>query len=326
MKKKRCVFIIAILCVALIAACSKSPQQSEQPQDNENKETINIKPEELGQYIIQNDFDTIYTQLSKEFQQDISLAQLTSLGKDFNEGVTAYELQSKIPFNDMTEYIWLDEQTNKAIRAFFDHSDVIVGMMLMPLQSYPETDQQFTKMEYQMPITEEWFVGWGGTNELANYHYAIESQRYAYDLLVMKDDSTYNGDPTQNESYYAFGKDVIAPADGTVVAIESNIPDNEPVGVMNEKQLAGNYVVIDHGNGEYSLIAHLKYQSLTVHVGDKVKRGDVIGQCGNSGNSSEAHIHFQVMNAPDLLAGGTKSIRVRFSNQTDPVRGQFVQP
>ncbi|TGU70988.1 M23 family metallopeptidase, partial [Mesorhizobium sp. M00.F.Ca.ET.186.01.1.1] len=122
---------------------------------------------------------------------------------------------------------------------------------------------------------------------LSNYHYAIPSQRYAYDIIKIKDGYSYSGDATKNESYYAFGQEILAPQDGTVVHVVSDIPDNVPVGTMNDKQPAGNVVVIDHGNGEFSYLAHLKQGSAKVKVGDRVKKGDLLGLCGNSGNSSE---------------------------------------
>src|SRR5699024_9153078 len=138
------------------------------------------------------------------------------------------------------------------------------------------------------------FVFWGGANSLMNYHYEYENQRYAYDFVMMDDNSTYEGDATLNESYHAFGQDYIAPADGIVVKVENGIKDNEPVGEMNEENPLGNYVILDHGNDEYSYLAHFKYESIEINEGDEVKQGDVLGQVGNSGNSSEPHIHFHV--------------------------------
>lgn len=78
---------------------------------------------------------------------------------------------------------------------------------------------------------------------------------------------------------------------------------------MYEMEPAGNVIIIEHTNHEYSMVAHLKKNSCLVQQGDTVKQGDVIALCGNSGNSSEAHIHFQVMDAPDFL--NCQSLRIR---------------
>jgi murein DD-endopeptidase MepM/ murein hydrolase activator NlpD len=67
---------------------------------------------------------------------------------------------------------------------------------------------------------------------------------------------------------------------------------------LNKKQPKGNYVIIDHGNGEYSFLAHLKKGSMVVAVGDSLKSGQFIGLCGNSGNSSEPHLHYHLQNKP----------------------------
>nr|WP_255620895.1 M23 family metallopeptidase [Salinicoccus sp. RF5] len=125
----------------------------------------------------------------------------------------------------------------------------------------------------------------------------------------------------KNENYHAFNKDIIAPAGGRVVKVLNNIPDNMP-GEMNEKQPAGNYIILQHANKEYSLLAHLKENSIKVDKGDIVQTGDIIAKSGNSGNSSEAHIHFQVMDAPKIHK--CKSIPIRFNDQSSPVQGDIV--
>ena len=189
---------------------------------------------------------------------------------------------------------------------------------LVRLENHPETDQIYTQTEFILPIKEEWYVFWGGTNQRDNDHYAYPSQRYAIDLVIRKNGRDYEGDKDKNESYYAFGKEIIAPADGRVVEVERRVKDNEPVGEMNAAQPFGNYVIIDHGNGEYSVIGHMKYESPVVKVGDAVKQGQLVGLCGNSGNSSEPHIHFQVSDTPHLnkvnpYVLGLKTTKTRYA-------------
>lgn len=173
------------------------------------------------------------------------------------------------------------------------------------------------------PFQDEWYVFCGGTNSPINYHYAYENQRYAYDFVIMNESISYDGDPTLNESYFAFGKEYLAPADGVVVEVENSVEDNTPVGTMNEKQPLGNYVILDHGNNEFSYLAHFKNQSVTVDIGDKVKQGDSLGQVGNSGNSSEPHIHFHVADSPDIKT--SKSINIKFSSENNVIQGDFVE-
>jgi len=115
----------------------------------------------------------------------------------------------------------------------------------------------------------------------------------------------------------AFGRDVLAPADGTVVAARDRARDHRSRsswlayaymfldGAVRElfgvARILGNHVVLDLGNGHFALMAHLQRRSLVVRKGDRVRAGDRLGRCGNTGNSSEPHVHFQLMDGPNPL-------------------------
>lgn len=206
--------------------------------------------------------------------------------------------------------------------AVFDKNDIILGLQMMPLSNYPETDDLFTATVFDVPVQGEWFVFWGGTNSLVNYHYDYDNQRYAYDFIIMNGDCSYEGHPTVNRSYFAFDKEYLAPADGTVVAVKNDVTDNESVGTMNEAHPLGNYVIIDHGNKEFSYLVHFKHQSIVVDEGDRVSRGDLLGRVGNSGNSSEPHVHFHVADSPDPR--NSKSIRINFGQKSELIQGDTV--
>jgi hypothetical protein len=115
------------------------------------------------------------------------------------------------------------------------------------------------------------------------------------------DVATVEGDADDNESYLAFGAPVIAVADATVVAVVSDQPEAPPLTILpglRLDQVTGNYVILDLGNSVYALYAHMKTDSAQVSVGDRVSKGEQIGELGNSGNTSEAHLHFQLMQSP----------------------------
>ena len=93
-------------------------------------------------------------------------------------------------------------------------------------------------------------------------------------------------------------------ADAAVVAAVDRYPDQIPgaaTGVTAENT-AGNHVVLDLGDGQYALYAHLIPGSVLVQEGERVRQGQVIGELGNSGNSTGPHLHFQVMDAASELA------------------------
>jgi hypothetical protein len=126
------------------------------------------------------------------------------------------------------------------------------------------------------------------------------AQRFAIDYVRVADDNkTFTGDRLKNESYYAEGTDALAVANGTVVAVKDSIPENVPRITSRAVPIAletvgGNHVIIDIGGGYYAFYAHLKPGSLRVKAGDRVTRGQVVGLVGNSGNSTEPHLHFHI--------------------------------
>ncbi|HJU74356.1 MAG TPA: M23 family metallopeptidase [Gemmatimonadaceae bacterium] len=125
------------------------------------------------------------------------------------------------------------------------------------------------------------------------------AQRFAIDYVIMDSaGSTFKGDRLKNESYYAEGVDAIAVADGIVVATKDSIPENVPGPTSRAvpitlETVGGNHVILDIG-GRFAFYAHLKPGSLRVKVGDRVRKGEVLGLVGNSGNSTEPHLHFHL--------------------------------
>jgi murein DD-endopeptidase MepM/ murein hydrolase activator NlpD len=128
--------------------------------------------------------------------------------------------------------------------------------------------------------------------------------RYAYDLCVVDaKGKMYRGTGERNEDWYGFGAPVLAPGAGTVVAAAGDVRDNtlservpmtrEEV-MKNPRRLFGNYVTIDHGNGEVSFLAHLKHGSVRVAPGQKVRQGEQVGEMGFSGDAMNVHLHYQL--------------------------------
>jgi hypothetical protein len=133
-------------------------------------------------------------------------------------------------------------------------------------------------------------------------------QRFAIDFNRLDAENRLSaGDPTRNTSAPSYGQPVLAVAEATVVAAVDQYPDQlpgAPTGVTPE-QPEGNSVILDLGEGRYALYAHLIPGSITVQAGERVRQGQVLGELGNSGNSTGPHLHFQVMDAPsNLVADG----------------------
>lgn len=280
-----------------------------------------IQPSVFGAQFHQGEFEKIYKQTTKEFQNLLSFEQFQELAASFNTGVAHYELELSTTIDHTVQYLWLDQSKEKAIHVSFDQNGVIQSLYLKPYITYPASDKRFTNNSYIMPIKGDWFVFWGGTNELINYHYAYENQRYAYDLVQVKDGASFKETRLRNENFYAFNQEILSPAAGKVVKVVDGLKDNTP-GEMDAEHPAGNYVVIEHDHKEYSMLAHLQKHSIEVREGEIVTEGQCIGRCGNSGNSSEPHLHFQVMDSPDFYKG--TSIRIRFKDGLEPIQGETV--
>jgi murein DD-endopeptidase len=137
--------------------------------------------------------------------------------------------------------------------------------------------------------------------------HAYISQRFAIDWVeTYPDGKTYQGDSKDNKNYKIYGSEIHSVADGVVTEVKDGIPQNIP----NAEKLAvpitletigGNHVIVDIGGGRFAFFAHMQPGSPRVKVGDHVKTGDVLGLVGNTGNSSEPHLHFDICDASSML-------------------------
>jgi peptidase M23-like protein len=134
------------------------------------------------------------------------------------------------------------------------------------------------------------------------------AQRVAIDWVQLREDGqSSTGDKLKNENYRCYGAEALAVADGMVVAVKDGIPQNIPGAnsravPITLETIGGNHVILDLGQSRYAFYAHLQPGSLRVKPGDRVRRGQVLGLVGNSGNSTEPHLHFHISNANSPLA------------------------
>jgi murein DD-endopeptidase MepM/ murein hydrolase activator NlpD len=190
------------------------------------------------------------------------------------------------------------------VRWVLEPSGKVAGFYVRP----PERALPSKFLEYQtqtplhLPFHGTWFTFWGGRTLRENRHAVARDQRFASDFVRLGATGSHTGDGKTNATYLCYGEPIVAPGPGTVIATADTVAENVP-GTMNSKQPLGNFVMIDHGNGEYSLLAHFQPGSVKVHPGQKVKTGDLLAKCGNSGNSSEPHLHYHLQNGPVPLRG-----------------------
>ena len=181
-------------------------------------------------------------------------------------------------------------------------------------------------VEVAMPVSGRWLAYNSPGDRVPSHHLHAYGQTYAIDLVH---DPAGRPRPglawwplaRRPDDFPGFGRPVLAPADATVVRAHDAERDHwsrtSPLamlylvaeGMVRELlgpgRILGNHVVLDLGGGVYAALAHLRRGSVRVRPGDRVAAGQPLAECGNSGNSSEPHLHFQLMDHPSvLLAAG----------------------
>lgn len=184
---------------------------------------------------------------------------------------------------------------------------------LVAVQQYSPERNLFVQKNYQsrfdlnalVPVDLPVFGEWKVTQAHNGEHTHKEDWRHAWDFEVFDENgSNYDKSGFAPHDYYAFGKPVLAPADGIIQEIIEGVPDN-PIGGVNVENNWGNTIVIKHSEKLYSKLSHLKIGSIRVVKGAHVKRGDTIAECGNSGRSAVPHLHFQLQSDPFI---GSKTL------------------
>ncbi|MFM1930641.1 MAG: hypothetical protein RL387_1969 [Bacteroidota bacterium] len=304
-------------------------------------------------------FNTSFSQNEKSNYKECSSKFVSFYNDNQNDSIVAMfspEMKAALPiekFSQVTASLKAQFGAIKNIRfvrernatalyeTFFDASvmamtinlngqNKIAGLLFKPYTESKPIDRNTTKM--QLPFKGEWNVTWGGDSKELNYHVESIAQKNAFDILIFdKNGSTHQGSGQANEDFYAFGKKLYAPCDGEVVLVVDGVKDNPP-GTTNPIYIPGNTVIIKATNGEYAFLAHFKQNSIVVKQGQKIKSGDLLGQCGNSGNSTEPHIHFHLQNVEDMnIAVGAKcyfdqlKLNGILKSDYSPVKGDKIE-
>lgn len=182
---------------------------------------------------------------------------------------------------------------------------VVMAAMPFTYATYPSGNANYrSKIRFRVPFDGPVTIGWGGNTSDVNYHVVAPDQRWAYDILMQGEDGkTYRGDREKVENYLIYDKPVLAPAAGIVIDAVDGLPNTQINGsdVFNP---SGNHVDLGVAPGEVLHLAHLKPGSVRVKAGDRVSAGQEIGRVGNSGNTSEPHLHIHLQDGPGDLREG----------------------
>jgi murein DD-endopeptidase MepM/ murein hydrolase activator NlpD len=196
----------------------------------------------------------------------------------------------------------------------------------------------------RLPFTDRWAVQMSPARRVPSHGVDLLGQRYAIDFVGV--DERHRTAPVRDwrtflateppERFFGYGRPILAPADGTVVAVHDGEIDHEarrsqltliPYALGQASRLrqgvnavTGNRVIIaNRTGGVFVMLAHLRAGSLRVAIGDEVSAGEPIAECGNSGNSTQPHVHVQVMDSPDFFVAN--GVPIAFSGYREWPRG-----
>lgn len=298
--------------------------------------------QQMAERFLHGDVDAIWSASTPEMQKALgSAGNLAALRDNLlagfgDEGAILTERTNVQAGHDVYTRVsrWTETSAPLELVIAFDDAERIAGFFIRPQPV--AAPSQFLDYEIRatlrLPVDGDWFVYWGGRDIEDNYHAVDVGQRFAVDLLVMRDGQSHSGDPSRLESYHCWGRAIQAPAEGVVMRAVDGLPD-QAIGAADPANPAGNYIVIDFGNEEYGFLAHLRQGSVRVTKGDVVTAGQEIGLCGNSGNTSEPHLHFHMQTSPRLGRG--EGLPTQFTNykadgvlvsRGEPRKGETIQP
>lgn len=176
--------------------------------------------------------------------------------------------------------------------------------------SLPDPDSYTQSRNYRLPVDGTWTVLNGSLIKDYSHSWFPATQRYAYDFVITDEEGRSRPENTDTsiDNYYCYDEPILAPAEGIVVDVRDGDPELGRAGGFShplKRSITGNKITIKHAEREYSSLVHLVPGSISVEPGDHVERGEAIGRCGHSGNSSEPHLHFQLHDHPafELSAG-----------------------
>lgn len=302
--------------IALLVLTTSGYSQTERPE-------YKSAADRFEQYYNADQFDQIFNLFSSDMQHSLPLDQTQGFLSGLKKDAGNIEQRTFITYHKTyASYKTHFEQAVFTLSISLDTNGKINGLFVKPYkdESLPKPERNTTALI--LPFKDEWTVIWGGDTKEQNYHVESEAQKNAFDIVITDaKGNSFRTDGKTNEDYYAFGKEIIAPCDAEVVLVVDGVKDNVP-GVFNPIYVPGNTVIIKAAENEYLFFAHFKQHTIKVKQGEKVKQGQVLGLCGNTGNSSEPHIHFHIQNVEDMTeATGVKcyfsKLMVNGNIQTD---------
>ena len=298
------------------------------------KETSKKISAEFEKNYNSNEYQEIFEMFSDEMKTALPIEETTDFFKGLNNQAGKITSREFIQYENGTDasYKTTFERAIFALNISLDKNSKINSLFVKPFKESNLPKLKRNKTKLILPFKEEWTVFWGGDTKELNYHVENEAQKGALDIVITDENGkSYKNHGDKNENYYVFAKELIVPCDAEVVLVVDGIKDNKP-GEMNLYFILGNTVILKTDNDEYLLFTHFKQNSIVVKQGENVEKGELLGLCGNSGNSSEPHLHFHIQNVEDInQATGAKSyfeeiyVNGRLKKDYSPIKNEKIK-
>jgi murein DD-endopeptidase MepM/ murein hydrolase activator NlpD len=296
--------------------------------------SIALAAEKFQRHYNRDAYDSLYHAFSSQMQQHLPKDETHAFfGRLHVQAGKILKREAVQSSANQVIYKTTFERGVYALELSLDQEGKVSGFIIKPYQDdeFPMLERNISPLT--LPFKGAWTVVWGGDTKELNYHVENGAQKNAFDFVIHGENGKmYQTDGRSNDDYYAFGQEILAPCEGEIVLVVDGIKDNRP-GEMNPVFIPGNTVVLKTTANEYFVFAHFQQYSIRVSQGDEVKQGDILGHCGNSGNSSEPHLHFHLQNVEEMYkATGAKThferifVNGELKMDYSPVKGEVIQP
>ena len=315
MKLRQQVLVAMLLFPAVVFAQAASPAQKKEAPASEvsggsypvMSAAAKNRARQLFGYFESGQSVALYAAFGPQMKKNSSTAKMATVAKQIG---SEWGHEEKMLGENFAPDMVLANTVYSRYSQFSKSKDPIFTAMVLDQQGQitvfqfqpvpPATGNRFVDYKdtakLRLPFTGDWFVYQGGRLVYQNPNALRDAERFAMAFTVLKDGRPFSGDGSKNEQFYCYGQPVLAPADGTVVQVTDTYADSVP-GRPEDVLPSGNRVLIAHGNQEFSLLTHLKQNSIKVKQGAKVKQGDIVGECGNSGISAAPHLEYRLQNS-----------------------------
>ncbi|MCI2229950.1 peptidoglycan DD-metalloendopeptidase family protein [Polaribacter sp. MSW13] len=274
-----------------------------------------------------------YDLFSREFQDKISKNEIVAFLNQLNYKYGKFNSFKKVYENKRG--IVYDIYFEKSVRQLLiktENKECKIETFLIKKSIRPKVSLS----KLSLPFDSVWYTHWGGNTYENNYHIKSIQQQGAFDFSIKNNKGkTYKNKGFNNSDYFSWGRNILSPCDGVIIETVDGIKDNNPREINNNSP-KGNYILMKCKkiDNEFILMSHFMKGSLRVKKGDKVLRKELIAKCGNSGRTTEPHLHFHIQNTTvDSTSIGLiakfDSIylnrKEKITKNYTPLKGDFVE-